>query len=56
MEGEHKEKVYKCAKCGYEFTKEEMEELESGIICPRCGWRIIIKLRPAYQIKSVKAS
>ncbi|RLE92422.1 MAG: DNA-directed RNA polymerase subunit P, partial [Thermoprotei archaeon] len=26
-----------------------------GIICPRCGWRIIIKLRPAYQIKSVKA-
>jgi len=48
------EKMYKCAKCGKEFSKEEMEILP-GVKCPYCGWRIVIKLR-APTVKRVRAS
>jgi len=48
------EKMYKCAKCGKEFSKEEMEILP-GVKCPYWGWRIVIKLR-APTVKRVRAA
>ncbi|MCD6357581.1 MAG: DNA-directed RNA polymerase subunit P [Thermoproteales archaeon] len=47
------ERMYKCPKCGKEFSKEEMEILP-GVKCPYCGWRIVVKLRPPV-VKTVKA-
>lgn len=47
------EKMYKCTKCGKEFSKSDMEILP-GVKCPHCGWRIVLKLR-APVIKKIKA-
>jgi len=47
------ERMYKCAKCGKEFSKSDMEILP-GVKCPFCGWRIVIKLR-APAIRKIRA-
>jgi len=48
------DKIYKCLSCGHVFSKAEMEYLESGIMCPKCGWRVIVKIRPPFSVKHVK--
>ncbi len=35
---------YKCLKCGYEFSKDEVEQL-GELMCPHCGYRIFIRVR-----------
>jgi len=45
--------MYKCAKCGREFSRDDMEILP-GVKCPFCGWRIVTKLR-APTVKRVRA-
>ncbi|MEM1508692.1 MAG: DNA-directed RNA polymerase subunit P [Thermofilaceae archaeon] len=47
------DRMYKCPKCGKEFSKTEMEILP-GVKCPHCGWRIVVKLR-APTVKKVLA-
>lgn len=47
------ERMYRCLKCGKEFSRKDMEILP-GVKCPYCGWRIVVKLR-ATKVKSVKA-
>ncbi len=46
-------KLYVCLKCGRSFSKEEMEYL-SGVKCPFCGYRIIMKNRSP-STKRIKA-
>jgi len=41
--------MYKCVKCGKIIPK-----LGSKIICPYCGYRILVKLRPPV-VKRVRA-
>lgn len=50
---EEKRKMYKCVKCGKEFSRSEMEILP-GVKCPYCGWRIVIKLRTS-AVKRMRA-
>ena len=47
------EKVYRCLRCGYVFSRKEQEILP-GFRCPMCGFRIVEKVRPAAP-KRVKA-
>jgi len=44
-----------CLKCGYKFPREEMEELFKDFRCPRCGHKILKKLRREGVPKRVKA-
>lgn len=37
--------MYQCLRCDYIFTKEEMEEYFKDFKCPRCGYRILRKVR-----------
>ncbi len=37
--------MYVCLRCGYVFTREEMEEYFNVYKCPRCGYRILRKAR-----------
>ncbi|MGY0288304.1 MAG: DNA-directed RNA polymerase subunit P [Thermoproteota archaeon] len=46
--------MYECMRCGYVFSKSEMEEFFKDYKCPRCGYRIIKKVRKE-DIKRVKA-
>ncbi len=46
--------MYQCLRCGYIFTKEEMEEYFKDFKCPRCGYRILKKVRKE-EPKVVKA-
>lgn len=41
---------YMCINCGYTTSKEEMDTMPS-IMCPRCGFRVFVKVRvpPAYR-------
>jgi len=48
-------KIYYCLKCGYKFSKEEMEHDLPGIHCPSCGYKIISKSRLPYPVKKIKA-
>lgn len=46
-------KLYQCMRCGRVFSKEEMELL-SGLRCPYCTYRIIMKHRSPV-VKRIKA-
>ena len=37
--------MYKCARCGYVTTKEELEKVKMGVRCPNCGYKILYKIR-----------
>ncbi len=43
--GFEEEKVYRCLRCGYVFSRKEQEILP-GFRCPMCGFRIVEKVRP----------
>lgn len=45
--------LYKCIKCGREFTDEDLRVLP-GVRCPYCGYPIIFMVRKR-TIKIVKA-
>lgn len=45
--------TYVCVKCGHRFSGEELE-LRDRIVCPKCGYRVIKKVRPPV-VKRVKA-
>ena len=47
--------MYVCMRCGNEFRREEMEEYFKDYRCPRCGHRILKKLRREGIPKNVKA-
>jgi len=40
-----KDVLYKCAACGYVASKDELERLMMGVRCPRCGYKILYKIR-----------
>ncbi len=46
-------KLYVCLRCGKTFSKEDMEYI-SGVKCPYCGYRIIMKTRTP-SAKRIKA-
>lgn len=48
-----KEMTYRCLKCGYTFKGEELI-LRDRIACPKCGYRVLAKLRPPV-VRRVKA-
>ncbi|MEB2793032.1 MAG: DNA-directed RNA polymerase [Caldisphaeraceae archaeon] len=39
-----REVYYMCLNCGYKISKKELDQYRS-MICPKCGYRIFIKLR-----------
>ncbi len=39
-----REVYYMCLNCGYKISKTELDQFHS-MICPKCGYRIFIKLR-----------
>ncbi len=42
---------YKCGKCGYEFTLEEITRTWGRKIhCPNCGYEIIYKVARNYRL------
>ena len=42
---------YKCGRCGYVFTLEEMTRTYDKMIrCPRCTYEIIYKVAKIYRI------
>jgi len=49
---ECKNQTYKCLKCGLTFKGEELI-LRDRIACPRCGFKVIQKVRPPV-VKRVK--
>lgn len=46
--------IYKCLRCGKEFTPEEMAIIP-GVRCPYCSYRILVKIRPKGTVKQVRA-
>jgi len=46
--------IYKCLKCGYEYDPEEISEYSRIIVCPNCGYKCAVKVRPEI-VKYVKA-
>jgi DNA-directed RNA polymerase subunit P len=39
-----REVYYMCLNCGYKISKSELEQYHT-MMCPRCGYRIFIKIR-----------
>ena len=47
------ELTYRCARCGYTFSGEQLA-LRRRFVCPRCGYRVLMKVRPPI-VKRLKA-
>ena len=41
----------KCDVCGHDYNDDETYIF----VCPKCGWRVIIKIRPPFMVKKLKA-
>ena len=49
-----REVQYQCLNCGHVVTKTELDQMPS-LMCPRCGYRIFVKVRSIASIRKVKA-
>lgn len=47
--------MYVCMRCGNTFHREEMEEYFKDFRCPKCGYRILKKVRSGAIPRHVKA-
>ena len=45
--------TYRCARCGHTFSGEHLA-LRRRFVCPRCGYRVLMKVRPPI-VKRLKA-